>query len=168
MLACVATASAALATADDGEVRFTARGPGGLKIEGEGAGVEAKEVEGLLTITAPLKRLKTGIGLRDEHMRDALEVTEHPLATLKVRRDALQVPAEGAETAGSVEGQFALHGVTRAVRLHYEAERKGEKVKVLGRTELDMSAFGIEPPCYLGVCVDKQVAVRVKLELVGN
>ena len=79
-------------------------------------------------IEVDLKSLSTGIGKRDQHMRDNhLETGKYPRAIF----DGVTVKGGGALVAGTpskldVEGNFTLHGVTRRLRTTVEVLLKDE------------------------------------------
>ena len=76
-------------------MKFQAVGPAGLTIDGDGTGLAASEEGGKLKLVAPLTGLKTGIGLRDKHLKNYLHVDKHPTATLVVERGSLKLPGDG-------------------------------------------------------------------------
>ncbi len=158
-------AQAAFTGAGDTDVRFQAVGPAGLTIDGEGTGLKVSEDGGKLKLSAPLTGLKTGIELRDKHLKNYLHVADHPEATLVVDRSALKLPGDNEVVDSTATGQFTLNGVTQAVPFTYRAKRTGSDYHVQGRTEVNIEKFKIEKPCYLGVCVDPNVKVKVKLKL---
>lgn len=157
-------AHAAYKSVGEGTSGFLAVGPGGLKIEGTGAGVTASEAGGKITVKAPLNNLKTGISLRDDHLKKALKADVNKYATFTVDRSAISTPS-GKEVSGKGKGQFALNGVTKETEFDYKATPQGGAIEVQGRATIDMTAFKLEQPCYLGVCVDKEVKVKVKFKV---
>ncbi|HSC88764.1 MAG TPA: YceI family protein [Polyangiaceae bacterium] len=163
-LGVVATAQAAFEGLGAGELEFRAAGPAGLTIDGEGSGITLHEEAGFLILTAPLAQLKTGISLRDDHLRKALDTKTYPTARLTVERTKLKLPADNQEYEGTAVGQLTLHGVTKPTQFAYKAKRTGSDYLVQGRFEVDITQFNIEVPCYLGVCVDKTVKVKAKLK----
>ena len=164
-VALAATASAALSSIGTADVGFLAVGPGGLKIEGTGNQLAVTEQGEAVTVSVPLGGLKTGISLRDDHMKKALNVGAHPKATLRVERSGLKFPEDKKSAEGSASGKFTLNGVTQDVKFDYKAARTGTDYHVQGRTEINMTSFKLEQPCYLGVCVDKNVKVKVKFKV---
>jgi len=118
-----------------------------------------------VTLTAPLTGLKTGIGLRDKHLKNYLHVDKHPNATLVVDRSTLKLPSDNEVVESTATGQFTLNGVTQAVPFTYRAKRTGSDYHVQGRSEINIEKFQIERPCYLGVCVDPNVKVKVKFKV---
>lgn len=165
LLTLVATAQAALVGIGSSSVQFRATGPGGLKIDGTGSGLTAGESGGELKVVAPLTNLKTGISLRDKHLKDAINADAHSKATLQVKRAALKIPANDQSVQGSARGSFTLNGVTKPVSFDYKASRTGSDYHVQGLATIDITRFNLEQPCYLGVCVDKEVKLKVKFKL---
>jgi polyisoprenoid-binding protein YceI len=159
------TASASFVEAGDEEIRFLATGPGGMKIKGEGGGLTASESGGKLKITVPVTNLKTGIALRDRHLRKYLEADKYPNATLEVERSKLKLPGNDKEVESSANGSFTMHGVTKTVKFSYKANRTGSDYHVQGLASIDITDFKVEQPCYLRVCVDTDVKLKVKFKL---
>lgn len=145
-------------------VKFTAVGPGGLKIDGTGDELKAKEEGGKLVFKASLKNLKTGIGLRDKHTKKYMGVDEWPDASLVVDKDKVKFPTDK-KVSSSVTGKFKLHGVTRDEKVEYTAEKKDGGYSVGGKLTINIENYKIEQPCYLGVCVDKDVKIEVSFKL---
>lgn len=80
------------------------------------------------TLTVPVSSLRTGIDLRDEHLRgsDWLDAANHPNATFEI------TGAEGAsaltanqEVRFTLVGRFTLHGQTKTVRAQVRARWDG-------------------------------------------
>lgn len=158
-------ASANFASIGAADVKFQAIGPAGMKIDGTSEKLSASEADGKLTISASLTNLKTGIGLRDKHLRGYLKTNQHPQATLVVERSKLTVPADNQTVKGKAKGDFTLNGVTKPVEFKYQAKRTGSDYHVQGITKIDIRDFKVEVPCYLGVCVEPQVSINVKFKL---
>jgi polyisoprenoid-binding protein YceI len=150
---------------DTPTVEFLAVATAGLKIAGQSDALSAGEAGGTLTLTAGLTDLKTGVGLRDTHLRKYLETERYPTATLIVDRSTLKLPADNEIVAADGVGQFTLHGVTAAMPFEYQAKRLGSDYLVQGNLKLSLSDFKIEQPCFLGVCVDNEIKVKVKCKL---
>jgi polyisoprenoid-binding protein YceI len=165
VLTCALAANAALTSVGESTSGFRAVGPGGLKIDGTGKGVKASEAGGILTIVAPVNDLKTGMSLRDDHLKKAIHTDKHPTATLAVPRASLQFPEDGKSVTGSTTGKFTLNGVTKDLKFEYKVTRTGSDYHVQGKAQIDITAFKIEKPCYLGVCVEKDVQIKVQLKL---
>lgn len=146
-----------------GKVSWTAVGnPGFLKIDGKG-GVptgSAKLAGGVLTgsFEVQLKAYKTGIDLRDTHMKEKyLEVDKYPRAVLDVIVDGY---VEGKEITW--KGILELKGVKKPAAGTVNVV--GKTVKASFKVNLeDYPSIGV--PSYLGVTVAKEVDVAVEMEL---
>jgi polyisoprenoid-binding protein YceI len=158
-------ASADIKSNGPASVKFLAVGPAGLAINGTSSDLTASEKDGTLTIKAKLTNLKTGIGLRDKHLKGYLETEKYPEATLTVQRSALTVPGHNQTAERKSSGKLTLHGVTKPLKFDYQAKRSSSDYLVQGRTQIDIRDFGIEVPCYLGVCVKPDVKISVKFKL---
>jgi polyisoprenoid-binding protein YceI len=157
-------------TATGGHVEFTAVGwPSALTIHGKGEGLEGRlAVDGTAvsgTLTFDLTGLKTGIGLRDRHMKEKyLEVARHPRATLALEGVSV-APLPAGDRFDPVrvpwQGMLTLHGVTQRVTGEARIARAGNAVKTVAEFPVDISAFGIEVPSYMGITVAEKVEVKV-------
>lgn len=169
-----AVSQAALSTIGAGEASFRAVGPGGLKIDGKTKDVSVSEAAGVLTVTVGLKNLKTGIDMRDDHMKKAIHADKHGSVTLKVKRSDLKFPEDQKQLDGGAVGQFTLNGVTKPVKFAYRVKRTGSDYHVQGRIGkeddpkdkgLNFTKHNIEKPCYLGVCVDEHILLHANFKL---
>jgi polyisoprenoid-binding protein YceI len=169
ILSATSAGNAALSGASDVHVGFEASGPAGLKITGTTADLTASEDSGNVVITVALANLTTGIGLRDEHMKEKyLEVPKFPATTLTVARSALTVPAAGQKTQGDAPGTLSLHGQSRPVTVHYDSKGDGAAIVTHGTFHINMNDFGITVPTYLGVTVKPGVDITAAFRLAGS
>jgi polyisoprenoid-binding protein YceI len=144
-------------------VSFTAVGPAGMKINGTTSELAVKDDAQKITVTVPLANLKTGIDLRDKHMREKyLQVAQFPNAELEVSRASLNLPADGSNAAGSGQGTMKIHGKSKPVTFKYTAKRAGTTYEVSGNVQVNVKDYGIEIPSYMGVTVKPDVDVAVK------
>lgn len=149
---------------DKGQVSFVAKGrPALISIKGEGQGLTS-----LLTtneralsgkIIFELASLKTGIDLRDEHLKNKyLEVSKHPKATLILKDlklpDDIQKPFEFSAT-------LDLHGVEQLIT--GTAQLKGNKnpQNLTANFKIKLSQFQIDIPSFQGITVAEEVLVNV-------
>jgi len=138
-------------------VSFKAVGPGGLGIEGKGNDVTVKESGDVVVVTVGLNSLKTGIDLRDKHMKEKyLETPKYPQAVFSVDKSKIKFPGEA-----DVDGKLSLHGTTKTVKVHYSAKGTDKDGQVLGSAHVNMKDFNIEVPSYLGVTVKPDVTVTL-------
>ena len=97
-----------------------------------------------LTVTVPLGTLSTGIGLRDTHMKNALEVDKYPNAELAIPRGALKFPAQGERASGTAQGTLTLHGKSKATSFSYTVQHDGGGYHVTsGTMTVSLDDFGI-------------------------
>ena len=156
-------ADAKLAASGSASVSFAATGPAGMRIVGSSSDLSVADDAQNITVTVPLGNLKTGVDLRDQHMRDKyLEVPKYPNAELVVAKSAIKIPAPGGDSSGDAHGTMKLHGKTKDVSFHYVARKDGGAMKVGGTVRIDMRDYGISVPSYLGVTVKPEVDVEVK------
>lgn len=142
----------------DRDVIFKAVGPGGLGIEGKGSDISVLEQGNNLAISVGLATLKTGIDLRDRHMKEKyLETSKFPRATFTVDKSQLKLPGEA-----DAEGKLTLHGVTHPAKVHYAAKGTNKQLTITGSLRLNMKDYGIDVPSYLGVTVKPDVTVSVR------
>jgi polyisoprenoid-binding protein YceI len=164
---CAALVSAALGAVSlpvRGEVTFTAHGPAGLKIEGQSSAVSSAADPTTIAFTLELSSLKTGIEVRDRHMREDLQVQTYPTAELRVPRSGMQLPPPGGEVKSTCHGALTLHGQTRDVTISYDAKRTSG-YDVSSSFQIDVRDYGIAPPTYLGVAVKPDVQIAAELHL---
>ena len=144
-------------------VSFTAIGPAGMKIVGTTSDLAVKDDGSKIAVAVPLANLKTGIDLRDKHMREKyLQVAQFPTAELEVARGSLNLPADGANASGTGQGTIKIHGVSKPVTFKYVAKRSAASYDVSGNVQINIKEFGIEVPSYMGVTVKPDVDVQVK------
>lgn len=157
-------------TLSGGTVEVLAIGkPSFIKIRGKGEApsgalqVEGKRASG--KIEFELATLDTGIGLRNEHMRDKyLHVKEHPKAKLEIQNLDLPkewTPAQAKLDGASFTGKLNLHGVIQDVKGTFTV---GEKRDVTAEFKIKLTDYKIDIPEYLGVKVADEVTVSVRID----
>lgn len=133
----------------------------GVKLVGKTQDLALKDDGKTLTFVVKLDTLKTGIDLRDRHMREKyLETAKYPTATLVVDKSKLVLPESGSQK-GETKGKLTLHGKTHEVPVTYNVQRVGEGYKVKAAFPTDYRDFGIEKPGYAGVTVQPKINVEV-------
>lgn len=145
-----------------------------------GGSFEAKTatLTGTLTLTAShgaqlsgdlvvdLADLDTGIGLRNEHLRNTyLEVSKDTAFQRAVLSDVKlgEIDPETFQGRTAFSGTFALHGVKKLVAGQAEIRREGASVRVEATFPVTIADYGIAKPQYLGVGVKDQVQVKASL-----
>ncbi len=141
------------------EVRFHAAGPAGMKIDGVGHTVELKTQSDQLVVQVTLGDIKTGIDLRDEHMRKALETKKFPTTTLSVPTTWIAQAVRSGHGTG--KGLVSLHGKQKSLPFTYTIKTVAGVHTVNAKVRINMNEFGIKPPSYLGVTVKPEVDVAL-------
>jgi polyisoprenoid-binding protein YceI len=122
-------------------------------------------------VSVDLATIDTGIGLRNQHLREKyLEIAKGPSFEKAV---LTQIHLRDAGDAGFVgrtafSGTLLLHGTRREVAGTAEIRRHGAGARVEATFPLTLTAFGIEPPEYLGVGVADRVLVTVRCTAVPS
>ena len=115
-----------------------------------------------------LATLDTGIGLRNEHLRNRyLELGRGPEflhAVLSGIVLAATPPASDRRHETRFSGTLTLHGVQRAVEGEAELRGRNGRLQVEAAFSLSLDEFDIPPPRYLGIGVRDTIEVTVRLE----
>lgn len=151
-------------TPNKGKVTFLAKGrPALISIKGEGEGLSGhlKESKGVLrgAISFRLDSLKTGIDLRDEHLKQKyLEIGKFPEATLHV--EDLKIP-ENLDRPFEFKAVLELHGVKQTVAGSVSVSKDLDDLNLTGSFQLKLTQFLIETPSFQGVAVAEDVQVNI-------
>jgi hypothetical protein len=164
-----ALANVQMTTTQDGFVKFKAIGrPQLIKILGESKPanghlkIEKQKVSGSFELD--LQNLKTGIDLRDTHLRDEyLHVKDYPKASLElvdlpIQTEQLLVQSQ----SGNFSADLTLHGVTKRIQGTYQLDPKGKQIAVSTKFSITLSDFNVKIPTYLGVTVSKDVEIETQ------
>ena len=117
-------------------------------------------------VAVDLKTLDTGIGLRNEHMRNNyLEVGKGAGFDTAVLSDIRFADGDVATLAGRrhFDGTLSLHGTKRPVGGDADVRRDGSTVRIEAAFPVRLADYAIAPPRYLGVGVKDEVQVKVSL-----
>jgi polyisoprenoid-binding protein YceI len=148
--------------------------PSMIKIRGKGASISGsidltkKENSG--EITVDLDQFDTGIGLRDQHMKEKYLETKDPAkkhARLKITK--FDLPAELVKSGGTneaipFEGQLTFHGETKPVSGVTSIKVQGEGMAGASKFQINLSEYKVEIPSYLGVKVAETVDIEVNFK----
>jgi hypothetical protein len=120
------------------------------------------------SLAVDLRTLDTGIGLRNEHLREKyLEVskgTGFDTATLSAI-DLTGLGPVAPEGKGSFTGLLTVHGVAKTVSGAVDVRRAGGGLRVKASFRLDLSDYGIDKPRYFGIGVTNTVQVEVAFDV---
>lgn len=150
------------------EFQFKAIGkPTFLKISGGSSDLDGniavdpatKTVSGSIRLN--LKEIKTGIQLRDEHLRDKyLEIQKFPEAVLTLKN----IPS----TTQKFLALLNLHGVEKEVEVQLKKSVEFEDSPLAEASfSIDLEDFKIEIPSFKGITVASKVDIEVKLALMN-
>jgi polyisoprenoid-binding protein YceI len=151
------------------KIGFHANGePGALDIDAKTESLTLADDGTTLTFTVDMNTVKTGIDLRDEHMKSKFLHTEtYPNAVLAFPKASIQWPTElGQKATGTLDAQFTAKGATKAVKVKYEVQKTKQGWKCTGDFDYNTNDHGIEVPSYLGVTVDAKQSARAVVYLV--
>jgi polyisoprenoid-binding protein YceI len=128
----------------------------------EYVGTDLAHLRGFVEIRAA--DMQTGIGLRDRHLRTAMEADSFPL----LRFDLASVEpgaARGDTVDAGLAGRLTIHGVAREVRATGSVVLGQGSVEVRATFALDMRDYGIKPPVKMlgALRVAPDVAVGIDL-----
>ncbi len=157
-------AAAKLSKTGSATAGFHASGPGGLGIDGKTSEVAVSDDGSAVTITATLTNIDTGMGLRDKHTKEDLEVDKFPTATIRVPRDSLKLGGG----SGDAKGTLTIHGQAKNVSFHYDATKNGDQLDVKAKTTINVKDFGVKPRSYLGISIKDDVDVFANFSAKDN
>jgi polyisoprenoid-binding protein YceI len=116
------------------------------------------------SLSVDLRTVDTGIRLRNEHLRTRYLETDKGSGFERAVLSDIRLAAASAATTGgrtTFTGTLQLHGVSHQVAGEAQLTRTGTDLRVGATFPVNLPAFGIEKPQYLGVGVREQVNVRV-------
>ena len=132
-----------------------------------GAALHLERIEA----TVPVATLRTGIKLRDEHMRKYIfETPDGQVPDVRFSADRAQcsqAPNAGTYTCPT-SGTLSIRGTARPLQLELRVSRNGDGFKVTGDTSVTLSSYGIERPSQFGVTTEDTVRIHVELNAKGT
>jgi polyisoprenoid-binding protein YceI len=137
---------------------------GGIRLEGKSTALAAAWDGDTLVVTLPMASFRTGIELRDKHLREHIEADKYPTAELRAPLAALRLPAAGESSSGTAQAPLSFHGQVKPVSFSWQAKR-GEGFDVKGGVKIDFTEFGVPVPSYLGVSVKPPAEVSVEFHV---
>jgi polyisoprenoid-binding protein YceI len=113
------------------------------------------------SVSVDLTKLEAGIGLRDQHAKNALGVELQPKAVFTINNlTGLKVLAQGIKSKATAIGTFSLHGVKHSLQAPVTLMYDGTQVAVEAMLEIALSDYKISV-----VGADPKVDVTVKFSL---
>lgn len=156
-----------------GQVQFLAIGkPAMMRIRGSAekglsgtAQVKDKQVTGQFQFK--VDELKTGIDLRDRHMKEKyLQTEKFPQAQMEIKK--MEMPADSElQNAKKVsfEGELQIHGVKKTITGNTTLQKKGKNISAQVEFPTKIADHMIDLPSYAGIKVADEIQITVDLEL---
>jgi polyisoprenoid-binding protein YceI len=106
--------------------------PGTVKAVGAKINFDPKNLSAINgTVEVDLTKLETGIGLRDQHAKDALGAEKFPKAIFKIKSlKGLKTLEANKEYKATAVGDFTLKGITKALEAPIELKFDGKNINV--------------------------------------
>jgi polyisoprenoid-binding protein YceI len=114
-------------------------------------------------VTVPAERIDCGNGKMNDHMRNALKVTESPTITFNLTTYDVAKNAEG--IAGTINGTLDLGGVKKPIALQASGTSEGGVLHVTGVYDLKMTDYGLKPPSLMFGRIKVGETVKVGFDL---
>jgi polyisoprenoid-binding protein YceI len=143
------------------------------KLEGEARLDPADISKASGKVIVDLASLDTGIGLRNDHMRGALEVEKYPKAVFSF--NAIKVPGNklvaDKPVKGTATGEMTIHGKARTITVPVELTllpqqdpnyRAGDWVHVASSFKLKVTDYGVQlPKGVFGLKVAEEMEIAI-------
>ena len=120
-------------------------------------GVKAVEV------TVPAEKMDCGNGKMNDHMRNALKVSDNPTITFSLTNYDVAKNADG--ISGTINGTLDLGGVKKPISLQATGAPVGDMLHVSGVYELRMTDYGLKPPSLMFGRIKVGETVKVGFDL---
>jgi polyisoprenoid-binding protein YceI len=116
----------------------------------------------------PVMSLKTGMSLRDEHMRKRIFTTERgEVPELRFESGDVTCPgvSPGHEAKCTIAGTMVIRGIPHAFSLPMKVrqESNGTAFRATGDGVVKLSDYGIEQPSQLGVKAANEIVIHLDL-----
>jgi len=106
-------------------------------------GTDLSSVTG--TVEVQVAQMRTGIGLRDRHLRSAMRADSFPV--IRFELVGLDLGTTRGDTVGvTYRGNLTIHGVTRTVHVPGWVVVRVPGAEVQAEFPVDMREYGINPP----------------------
>lgn len=152
---------------DDSSVVATIAGPAGMVINAESKDINVSDEGSTLSVTISSFSFKTGIGLRDKHLADAIESRNYPSMTVAFVDSDVKIPTSEDSEHRIVPATLTFHGVTRSVKIDYVAATDCDgHIGVNADFDIDIREYGVVPPSYLGVGIKPIVHIHTWIRLI--
>jgi polyisoprenoid-binding protein YceI len=114
-------------------------------------------------VTVPAEKMDCGNGKMNDHMRNALKVSENPTITFSLTNYDVARNADG--ISGTISGTLDLGGVKKPISLQATGAPVGDMLHVSGVYELRMTDYGLKPPSLMFGRIKVGETVKVGFDL---
>ena len=114
-------------------------------------------------VTVPAEKMDCGNGKMNDHMRNALKVTENPTISFTLKDYDVAKNADG--ISGTINGTLDLGGVKKPISLQATGANEGGMLHVNGVYELKMTDYGLKPPTLMFGRIKVGETVKVGFDL---
>ena len=114
-------------------------------------------------VTVPAEKMDCSNGKMNDHMRNALKVTENPTITFNLTNYDVTKSADG--ISGTINGTLDLGGVKKPISLQATGANEGGMLHVNGVYELKMTDYGLKPPTLMFGRIKVGETVKVGFDL---
>jgi len=113
-------------------------------------------------ITMQVKTLKSGKGLMDKNVYNALKEADHPEITFKM----LEAHQDGGND-WKVSGRLQIAGETQKVSFLLQIVPEGESISLSGSAEVKLTDFKVDPPTAVfgTIKTGDQMTINIKMKL---
>lgn len=134
---------------------------GSVRLRDNGSSLKLEQLEAVVKVAT----LKTGIKLRDEHMRKYIfETPDGQLPDIQFSAGTIDCAQASKGFVCSVAGSLAIRGTARPTTLTLKLERTDDGFHVTGDGKLLLSAYGIERPSQLGLKTEDEVKIHLDVK----
>ena len=99
-----------------------------------------------VSVSADLSTLITKDSRRDRAARNALNVSENPIASFSMDKPVALSATDGSAVSLKVKGELLINGIGREAEFDLQAQLVGETVVVVGSTEVVFADYDVEVP----------------------
>ena len=114
-------------------------------------------------VTVPAEKMDCGNGKMNDHMRNALKVSDNPTITFSLTNYDVARNADG--ISGTINGTLDLGGVKKPISLQATGAPVGDMLHVSGVYELRMTDYGLKPPSLMFGRIKVGETVKVGFDL---
>jgi len=95
---------------------------------------------------------------RDKHMHEANMVTDFPLAKFMLTN----IEKTNDDNSYILKGRLNFLGKTKLLQAQAQILDTAKEIEITAVSKIDAESFGLEMPCLLFICVDKNIDLYIK------